>query len=79
MPVFLTTLLAPNGNRVSRPIVAADAHEAAGIMSVEHGLHAIWPDGLKVEATLMADPDGEIEASLSRMNARNEERELWTR
>lgn len=73
MAVYLVTLLAPNGNRVSRPIVAADADYAKGIMAVEHDMcDGVLPSGFEVRATLMADPDHEIEASLSRMNTRND-------
>lgn len=77
MPVYLTTLIAPNGNRVSRPIVALHEWEAMDIMESEHGLPDAHVQGFDLTATLMADPDGEIEASLVKMNARNEERERW--
>ena len=75
MPVYLVTLLAPNGNKVERPIVALHAVEAMDIMQAEHDI----PVGgvAPCEAVPMPDPDGEIEASLSRMNRRNEERERW--
>lgn len=79
MAVYTVTIIAPNGNRVSRPIVARDANEAIGIMEAEHGIDDARGEGFDVEAAPMADPDREVEARLLKMNARNRERELWTR
>lgn len=78
MPVYLVTLCAPNGNKVSRPIVAISPAGAISEMEGDHGLDGN-ADGVTVTAQPMDDPDREVEARLVRMNARNAERELWER
>ena len=70
MPVYIVTLIAPNGNRVTRPILAADEDQAVGIMESAHHIHNAYEEGFEVEAAQMADPDREVEASLLRMEAR---------
>jgi hypothetical protein len=79
MPVYLIAFIAPNGNRVSRPIVASTAGEAISIMEVEHGIGDAQAEGFKIEASPLPDPNREMEARLLKMEARNRERELWER
>lgn len=79
MSVYLVSLLAPNGNRVSRPIVAPCAGEAISIMEAEHGINNAEAEGFTVEVQPMADPQREMEARLLHMEARNRERERWER
>jgi hypothetical protein len=69
MPVYLVTLTAPNGNRVSRPIVASCACHAIDEMEAEHGINET-SSGFDVSAEPMADPHREMEATLLRMEAR---------
>lgn len=69
MPVYTVTITAPNGNRVSRPIVASCACHAIGEMEAEHGINET-SQGFQVSAELMADPNGEAEATLLRMETR---------
>lgn len=70
MPVYTVTILAPNGNRVSRPIVASCAFDAIGVMEAEHGIDDASAEGFEVMAEPMADPHREVEATLLRMEAR---------
>ena len=79
MPVYSVSLTAPNGNRVSRPIVAASPIEAIAKMKAEHDIEGVKARGFFILAESVDDPGRELEASLLRMNARNRERELWER
>jgi hypothetical protein len=72
MPVYLITFIAPNGNRVSRPIVAGTAGEAISIMEVEHGIGDAQAEGFKIEASpMLGSASRESKRRLLRMEARN--------
>lgn len=79
MPVYLVTLTAPNGNRVSRPIVALRPGDAMSIMETEHGINNAHAEGVTVTADPIPDPQREMEAALLQMEARHREREQWER
>jgi hypothetical protein len=79
MPVYLVTLTAPNGNRVTRPIRAMSPAGAITEMEIDHGIDNVAAEGFTVEAQELDDPDREVEARLLRMEARNQARELWER
>lgn len=68
MGVYTVTLIAPNGNRVSRPIAAYCAQDAINIMEAEHGIEDAAAEGIDVEAKAEADPDGRYERNLRGMD-----------
>lgn len=74
MPVYNVILAAPNGNRVTRPIVAATPGEAISEMEAAHGIDNAEAEGFTIQADAICDPHREVETSLRRMNARNRER-----
>ena len=63
MAVWVVTLTAPGGNRVSRPIVAAFDWTAVAIMRAQYDVTEDDPT-VTVEVRQRCDPDGEYEADL---------------
>ncbi len=78
MAVFIVALTAPNGNRVSRPIVADCACHAVDTMKAEHDVADNDPS-FQVEVMERSDPDGQYEQLLKDAEMRRERDEMWDR
>lgn len=79
MPVYLVEFLyTPNGNRVSRPVVATCADEAQAVMELEHELAEGDPN-FTWTVTERPDPDGQYAALLMDGERRRRMDELMAR
>jgi hypothetical protein len=78
MPVFIVALTAPNGNRVSRPIVASCACHAVDYMKAAHDVSE-HDQSFQVDVMERSDPDGQYEQLLKDAEMRRERDEVWDR
>lgn len=77
MPVYHVTHVAPNGNRISRPVVACCATDARNMRDAELGLDDAEAEGFTVEVIAVADPDRGYERGLVDAEARRIRNEAW--
>lgn len=76
MPVYHVTIIHPNGNRCSRPIVASCQEHAVDYMRAEHCAQG---PSYRVEVKTCDDPDGAYEQLLRDAERRRYDAELWER
>jgi hypothetical protein len=76
MPVFVVTITAPNGNKVSRPLVATCACDAIAEMHADHDVPADDP-AFQTTVEQRPDPDGAYAYALLAGQRRRDEYDYW--